>query len=122
MISNLRGRTYEERLAELCETTLETRRKRGDMIQTYRILSGKDKVSYSTWFTLAGQAPANDMTRTRSETGFQNIKRIEAKGEVRRNTFAPIVVAPWKALSIEVKLAPTVNTFKNRYVLVIVLK
>ena len=42
MISNLRGRTYKERLAELGETTLETRsrRKRGDMIQTYRILSG----------------------------------------------------------------------------------
>ena len=115
MISNLRGRTYEERLAELCETTLETRRKRGDMIQTYRILSGKDKVSYSTWFTLAGQAPANDMTRTRSETGFQNIKRIEAKGEVRRNAFAPRVVAPWNALPNDVKQAPTVNTFKNRY-------
>ena len=47
MITNLRGRTYEERLAELCETTLETRRKRGDMIRTYRILSGKDKMSYS---------------------------------------------------------------------------
>ena len=115
MISNLRGRTYEERLAELGETTLETRRHRGDMIQTYRILSGKDKVSYSTWFTLAEQAPAIEEARTRSETGSKNIKRIETKGEVRRNSFAPRVVAPWNALPNAVKDAPTVNTFKNRY-------
>ena len=60
------------------------------MIQTYIILSGKDKVS--SWFTLAGQEPANGRTRTRSETGFQNIKRIEAKGEVRRNASATRVV------------------------------
>ena len=93
---------------------METRRKRGDLIQTYRILSGKDNVSYSSWFTLAGQAPATDRTRTRSETGFQNIVRIEAKGEVRRNAFAPRVVAPWNALPNEVKQAPTVNAFKNR--------
>ena len=68
-------------------------------------------MSYSTWFTLAGQAPANDRTRTRCETGFQNIKRIE----VSRNAFAPRVVAPWNALPNDVKQAPTVNTFKNRY-------
>ena len=115
MISNLRGRTYQERLAELGETTLETRRQRGDMIQTYRILSGKDKVSYSTWFTLAEQAPAIDIVRTRSETGYRNIKKIEAKGEVRRNSFAPRVVDPWNSLPNKVKEAPTVNTFKNMY-------
>ena len=85
------------------------------MIQTYRLLSGKDKVSYSTWFTLAEQAPAIEEARTRSETGSKNIKRIETKGEVRRNSFAPRVVAPWNALPNAVKDAPTVNTFKNRY-------
>ena len=76
MVSNLRGRTYEERLAELGETTLETRGQRGDMIQIYRFLSGKDKVDPSTWFTLAAQPPAEDSVRTRSVTGFKNIKRI----------------------------------------------
>ena len=115
MISNIRGRTYEERLAELGETTLETRRQRGDMIQTYRILSGKDKVTPRTWFTLAGKAPANDSTRTRAETGYQNIKRIESRIDIRRNSFAPRVVDPWNALPNDVKQAPTVNTFKNRY-------
>ena len=85
------------------------------MIQTYRILSGKDKVSYSTWFTLAEQAPAIDIVRTRSETGYRNIKKIEAKGEVRRHSFAPRVVDPWNGLPNRVKEAPTVNTFKNMY-------
>ena len=58
-------------------------------------------------------APANDLTS--SETDYQNIKLIEIIGEVRRNAFAPRVVDPWNALPDEVKQAPTVNTFKNRY-------
>ena len=44
MVSNLRGRTYEEKLSELGMVTLETRRRRGDMIQTFKILSGIDHV------------------------------------------------------------------------------
>ena len=51
MVSNLRGRTYEERLAKLGMVTLETRRLRGDMIQTFRIMSGIDLVDSETWFT-----------------------------------------------------------------------
>ena len=39
MVSNLQGKSYEERLAELDMVTLETRRRRGDMIQTFKIMS-----------------------------------------------------------------------------------
>ena len=40
MVSNLRGSTYEEKLAELGMVTLEKRRLRGDLIQAYKIISG----------------------------------------------------------------------------------
>ena len=43
MVSNMRGRTYEDRLAEAGLTTLVDRRVRGDMIETYKIMSGRDK-------------------------------------------------------------------------------
>ena len=61
MVSNLQGRTYEARLAEVGMTSLEDRRVRGDMITTYRIMTGKDKVdpgcSLTWWLTVRAQGP-----------------------------------------------------------------
>ena len=48
MISGLNARTYEERLAECKLTTLEERRTRGDLIQTWKIIHGKDAVDRSS--------------------------------------------------------------------------
>ena len=43
-VSNLQGRTYEDRLAELKLDSLEDRRKRGDLLQVNRVLTNKDRV------------------------------------------------------------------------------
>ena len=53
MVINLRGLTYEERLSELGMVTMETRRARGDMIQTFKIMSGIDQVKQETWLPVA---------------------------------------------------------------------
>jgi hypothetical protein len=50
MISGLKGHSYEERLRELALTTLEERRHQTDMLQTFKILRGFDRVSSDTWF------------------------------------------------------------------------
>ena len=55
--SNLRGRSYEERLAEAGMLSLEDRRLRGDMIATYRIMTGKDRVEPGVFFGLAEDVP-----------------------------------------------------------------
>jgi hypothetical protein len=52
MVSNIGKGSYTEKLVMLKLTTLEERRWRGDMIQTWRIMSGKDRVSVGTWFDL----------------------------------------------------------------------
>jgi hypothetical protein len=57
MVTNLRRGTYEERLAEAGMLSLEDRRERGDMIATYKILSGKDKVEPEVIFGLGGDGP-----------------------------------------------------------------
>jgi hypothetical protein len=49
-VSGLRGRTYSERLQELCLPTLVQRREEVDMIMTYKLLSDSDKDYSAKWF------------------------------------------------------------------------
>ncbi|CAL4252811.1 unnamed protein product, partial [Meganyctiphanes norvegica] len=44
LVPQLKKLTYEERLTKLRLTKLEDRRKRGDMIETYKIITRKEKV------------------------------------------------------------------------------
>ena len=55
MIPGLRG-SYEDKLRDLGMTTLQRRRERGDMIQTWRILTGKDRVDPANCSLLRGQS------------------------------------------------------------------
>ena len=92
--------TYKQRLDKLNLTTLLERRARGDLIETYKILTGK---------TNYGQ----DMFRT-SQYGerilFPTGKRI-----ARQNDFLNSrVINYWNKLSTDVKLADTVDRFKSR--------
>jgi len=56
MISGLNSRTYEDKLKELGIVTLEERRHQMDMLQTYKILSGKDRVDPNVWFYMAHES------------------------------------------------------------------
>lgn len=116
MVTNFKGRTYEEKLAEAGMVTLEERRRRGDLIQVYRVMNGVDNVDPSTWFTMAevrGGAAA-----TRQTQGFMNIQgshwtRGEGNLEVRKNFWSQRVPDQWNSLPDEVKSADTLNNFKN---------
>ena len=55
MVSGLEGKEYHDRLREVGLTTLEERRVRGDMIETWKILNGKEDVSPATWFRMASE-------------------------------------------------------------------
>ena len=115
MVSNLQGKSYEERLAELGMVTLETRRKRGDMIQTFKIMSGTDDVRPETWFTLANTVEREGATHTRSTTNNYTIKENWANTDIRRNFFSLRVIKPWNDLPDQVKSVSTVDSFKNAY-------
>ena len=86
MVTNFKGKTYEEKLSEAGMVTLEERRRRGDLIQTYRVLNGVDDVDPSLWFTMARNredGPAAEATR--QSAGFMNVKRTEGGNAVRKN-------------------------------------
>jgi ribonuclease P/MRP protein subunit RPP40 len=51
MIEECKGRSYEERLSITGLTNLETRRTRADMLEVFKILTGKDGLEEGTFFT-----------------------------------------------------------------------
>ena len=113
MVSNLKG-SYEERLATLGLRSLEGRRLRGDLIETFKILTGQSDVNYQSWFKLTrdqvGQA------NTRANTGHLNLVHpIPATTEVRRNYFSHRVIRHWNQLPNHVKMCQKTNEFKNAY-------
>ena len=82
MISGLSGTNYEEKLTELNMKTLEQRRIQLDLIQTYKIIHGVDKVNCSDFFNLVdtsrpcstrlSSCPLNIQLKKTKTTTFQN--------------------------------------------------
>ena len=113
MVSGMGNLSYEERLAKLGLTSLQDRRERGDMIESYKILTGKVDVNPDIWFTPIGSREG--AANTRATQCHLNLARREAGSETRKNQFSARVVPSWNALPEDVKTQPTLNCFKNAY-------
>ena len=111
MVTNLKGRSYEERLAEMGMVTLEERRRRGDLVQMYKVFTGKDNVDYTRWFELAHCR--SGAASTRSTSGTLNVTRNQGKGGIRKNFWSVRVCDSWNSLPDPVKQQPSTNCFKN---------
>jgi hypothetical protein len=109
MVSGLKGRTYEEKLKELEIPTLEERRRKLDMVQTYKIVTGKENVNRESWFEMACEG----QRATRQAADPLNIKPQAPRLEIRRHFFTNRVIKDWNNLPTEVKNAPSVESFKN---------
>ena len=101
--------SYEERLRRLGLTTLQQRRLRGDLIETYKIITGKENVDPTFFFTLH-----SGNYNTRGHPYKLEIKR--SRLELRRNFYSQRfhLFHHWNSLPEHVVMADTVNTFKNR--------
>ena len=100
-------------MARLDLTTLQARRERGDMVETYKIITGKVDVQPSTWFSLL--ETREGAASTRASSAHLSLARTEAKSDMRKNQFAVRVVPKWNALPNLVKSQDTLNSFKNAY-------
>jgi ribonuclease P/MRP protein subunit RPP40 len=108
MISGLKATSYEEKLKELGISTLEERRRYLDMLQTYKVLTGKVNVDRATWFDMA----SSGQRATRQEADPLNIRPKAARLEVRRQFFFQRVVEDWNGIPEQVKSAVSVIGFK----------
>ena len=111
LITGLKGKTYMEKLQELSIQSLEQRRVRFDLIQTFKILRGYDKVEKGTWFTLVG----SDVARQTRMTSYKdNLVTKHSWTDLRRNFYSNRVVNLWNNLPTEIKDAKSLNIFKSQ--------
>lgn len=109
--SDISELNYESRLNILGLTNLKERRRRGDLIQCYKIINGIDKVK------LIGDCfrDNNNSRELRSTVDRTSIIR-ENKGpsKARFNFFTNRVATAWNQLPNNVVNGPSVNSFKSR--------
>ena len=109
MITGLTIRSYKEKLTELYLRSLRARRTYLDMVQTFKIIKGFDRVDSETWFNLVGP---NIVRPTRLTNCEFNIIPARSNLDIRRNFFTNRVTATWNSLPIELKGARSVASFK----------
>ena len=112
MISNLQSESYEDKIKEVGIQTLEARRLRFDMIQTYKTLNHKMAVNPDTWFTRVQDI---SLRTTRQSDNYMNLQTKQCKGDIRKKFFSNRVVLPWNNLPATIQNAKNVAIFKRMY-------
>ena len=107
MVKGLGKMSYDKRLKMLGLTTLQQRRLRGDLIEAYKILTGREGVDPESFFTMATSAG-----RLRGHRLKLYVPRCRMT--VRQQFFSNRVLRHWNNLPAIVIDAESVNDFKNK--------
>ena len=109
LVPKLRKYSYQVRLQKLGLTTVKDRRERGDLIEVYKLLTGREQIDYKQFFTQA---------HNHYDLRVHGIKLIKERTrlDTRKFYFSQRLVNGWNRLPATVVNAETVNAFKNDYV------
>ena len=106
LIHGLKHLSYNERLKRLKLPTLKFRRARGDMIEVYKIITGK----YDVETTVSFIPNSDTITRGNRFKLYQG----QVKYDLRKYFFSNRIIRIWNSLPDSIVNAVTTNTFKNR--------
>ena len=106
MIPGLHSLDYEARLTKTKLYSLEYRRKRGDLIETYKIVTDKSALKFDDHFKY-------DQTALRSN-GLKILPINSSRGGTRHTYFFNRAARLWNGLKKETVSSPTINSFKKR--------
>ena len=106
LVPKLRRYSYPVRLQKLGITTLKDRRERGDMIEVYKLLTGREQIDCKQFFK-----PAQDHYGLRGHG--MKLTKERSRLDTRKFFFSQRVVNGWNRLPATVVNAETVNAFKN---------
>ena len=105
MIYELKQLGYDKRLHRLGLYTLQYRR-RGDLIETYKMLTGRENINASVFIKRPTCASLRGNSMKLYKPGF--------KKTCRQNFFSQRVVDDWNSLPDEIVTAESLNSFKKR--------
>ena len=106
LVPQARNLSYDARLKFLGLTRLVDRRVRGDMIETYKIISGKEDVKLGSLFKMA---------TFRGRSHSRKIYRRGSRLNVRKHWFTQRVAAKWNGLTSGEVEANKTSSFKAKY-------
>jgi len=107
LVEGFRKFDYDTRLKKLGLTTLEKRRMRGDLIETFKILTDREKISKQDFFDVRQKD-----YYLRGHSHSLEVKR--SRINIRSNFFSQRTAKHWNSLPEHVVSASSVNSFKNR--------
>ena len=111
LVPSLRDLPYEVRLERLNLPSLEDRRMRGDMIETFKILKGYNRIDAGKFFSLRAEVAEREVASGHHLKIFKQRRNTV----LSRKFFSHRAVYSWNRLPSHVIEATTVNSFKGRY-------
>ena len=106
MVPELRNLEYEDRLKALKLPSLMYRRRRGDLIETYKYKHGIYNVNSEKLL------PPSKFDRTRGHA--HKLEKLSCHLDLRKKFYSLRVHTVWNELPREVAEAPSLNSFKGR--------
>ena len=106
LIPGFKDMTYENRLRKLKLPTLAYRRKRGDMIEAFKLTSGL----YDTALPSLLEIQKNTRTRGHSKKLYQH----RSNKDIRKNFFTNRIINIWNSLPENVISAKNTKIFEHR--------
>ena len=110
-VPELKNLSYEDRLRQLRLPSLAYRRLRGDMIETFKILSGYYDTSVADFLCRYDQN-VDDANRQRGHA--KKLFKRRSRLNIRKYSFPFRIVDTWNSLPAAVVDAPSINSFENR--------
>src|SRR6218665_3398749 len=105
MIQGCKDLSYDERLKRCELITLAKRRSRGELIEAYKIIAGREAIQWERFFELA----PSKVTRVHRYKSFK-----KRKGTLWQKFFSARVVDLWNALDDTTVSVDNVAAFKRK--------